>query len=287
MSEIRIDPLTGLRAIVATGEVPPALDVAACDPGGVGPGLASAPLLSADRDRGPDTAADPLFTTLGAHGGHERIQCGAEPVGSLAELAVDRLADAVDLWRERMRSHYAAACLHVCVDERPASGAAAHAELFALDFVPAAIARERERFSAHAARTMGANLLEDIVQEEVRRRERIVAIDGDAVLWCPFASGDPFQLMLAPRRRRERFQDDGPTGASLLHRALTLLRGRFGAGLPLSLWVRSAPRGAERFCWRIDVVPRLAPAGGLALGTGLRVNPVAPEWAATELRELL
>ena len=51
--------------------------------------------------------------------------------------------------------------------------------------------------------------------------------------------------------------------------------------------MRTAPRGAERFCWRIDVVPRLVGRpGGLELGTGLAHNPVAPEQAAAELREL-
>jgi UDPglucose--hexose-1-phosphate uridylyltransferase len=133
---------------------------------------------------------------------------------------------------------------------------------------------------------MGANLLEDLVADEVRLRERIVAIDDEAVLMCPYASRHPFQLMLAPRRRRERFEDEGPAGAALLHRGLRLLQARCGATPPLSLWVRTAPRGAERFCWRIDVVPRLAVAGGLELGTGLAHNPVEPEQAAAELREL-
>jgi UDPglucose--hexose-1-phosphate uridylyltransferase len=92
--------------------------------------------------------------------------------------------------------------------------------------------------------------------------------------------------MLAPRRRRDRFQDDGATGAALLHRALSLLRERFAGSPPLSLWVRTAPRGADRFCWRVDVVPRLTRAGALELGTGLAHNPVAPEQAAAELRRL-
>ena len=162
--------------------------------------------------------------------------------------------------------------------------ARSQAQLYALDFVPAVVARERERFSAHATRTMGSNLLEDLVQEEVRRRERIVAIDDEAVLFCPYASSAPYTLMLAPRRRRERFEDDGPSGAALLHDTLTRLARHFGESPPLSLWVRTAPRDAERFCWHIDIVPRLTPAGGLELGAGLQRNDVAPEQAAAELR---
>ena len=109
---------------------------------------------------------------------------------------------------------------------------------------------------------MGGNLLGDLVQEEVRRRERIVAVDDEAVLIAPYASRLPFQLLLAPRRPRARFEDDGPTGAGLLHDALQpAARARFGAPPPLNLWVRTAPRGADHFCWRIDIVPRLDAPG--------------------------
>jgi UDPglucose--hexose-1-phosphate uridylyltransferase len=123
------------------------------------------------------------------------------------------------------------------------------------------------------------------VQEEVRRRERLVAIDDEAVLLAPYGSRLPYQLMLAPRRPRARFEEEGPTAAALLHDALGRLARRLGASPPLNLWVRTAPRGAEHYCWRIDVVPRLVHLAGLELGTGVGLNIVAPEQAAAELRD--
>jgi len=119
----------------------------------------------------------------------------------------------------------------------------------------------------------------------VRRRERIVALDDEAVLLAPYASRLPFQLMIAPRRPQARYEDDGPLGARLLHDALNRLRRRLGASPPLTLWVRTAPRGADRFCWRIDILPRLTHLAGLELGTGVHLCVVAPEQAAAELRE--
>ena len=56
--------------------------------------------------------------------------------------------------------------MHLIVNERREGGASlphTHAQLYALDFVPAQVARERERFGAYAARTMGGNLLGDLV----------------------------------------------------------------------------------------------------------------------------
>jgi len=236
-----------------------------------------------ERDAHPD-----LFTALPAAGAHEVIVNAAEPVTSLADVSADQLALAVETWRERMRVHSSAACKHLIVNEGRAAGASiphTHAQLYALDFVPAAIARERERFGAHAVRTMGGNLLGDLVQEEVRRRERIVAIDKEAVLMAPYASRAPFHLVLAPRRTQARFEDEGG-GAALLHDALRRLKARLGASPPLNLWVRTAMSGAEHHCWRIEIVPRLGQPAGLELGSGVNVCVHPPELAAAELRDL-
>ena len=139
------------------------------------------------------------------------------PVTALVDLDPAELAHAMEGWRTRIRAHEDAACVHVLVNERREGGASlphTHAQLYALDFVPAAVARERERFTAYATRTMGGNLLGDLVQQEVQMRERIVAIDDEAVLMAPYASRLPFQLMIAPRRTRARFEDDGPLAAA-------------------------------------------------------------------------
>ncbi len=229
-----------------------------------------------------------LFVSQPATGAHEVIVNGPQPVLSLAELPLEQARVAVEVWRERMRVHAASACVQLIVNERREAGASlphTHAQLYALDFVPAAVARERERFGAYAARMMGQNLLGDLVAEEVRRGERVVAIDEEAVLIAPYASRLPFQLMLAPRTPRARFEDDGPTGAALLHDGLSRLARHLGSSPPLNMWVRTAPRGAEHFCWRIDVLPRLTHLAGLELSTEVNLNIVAPEHAAAVLRE--
>ena len=325
MPELRIDPLTGQRAIVAGeragrpgGELSatpaPAIDpesdpfaeghedrtppeLCAIRPDGGEPNTPGwtirvvpnlYPALNDDSPAPPRDANPDLFWAGPACGAHEVLINSPEPVVSLSELEVEQVAVAAEVWRARMRSHADASYVHLIVNERREAGASlphTHAQLYALDFVPAAIARERERFGEYATRTMGGNLLADLVQEEVRRRERIVAIDADTVLMAAYAGRVPFQLMIAPRTPRARFEDDGPTGAAMLHGALRRLARRLGSSPPLNLWIRTAPRGAEHFSWRIDILPRLTHLAGLELGAGVNLNIVAPERAAAELRE--
>ncbi len=210
-------------------------------------------------------------------------------VTAMAELDDTELADAVATWRERMRAHADSSYVQLIVNEGGGAGASlehSHAQLYALGFVPADVARERERVGSYAERTAGAGLLADVLVEEVRRRERLVAIDDEAALICPWASRSPFELRLIPRREAGRFEEDGG-GAAMLGTAMRVLAARFGAPPELNLWVRTAPHGAEHFHWHIDIAPRLTIKAGFELGTGIDINVYPPERAASDLRECL
>jgi UDPglucose--hexose-1-phosphate uridylyltransferase len=331
LPELRIDPLSGLRVIVA-GErggrpgawlkvdprppierdsdpfaeghedrTPP--EVYATRPGGGAPDSPGwrvrvipnlYPALAPGTDEGaPDPLAggrgEPdLFASRAATGAHEVVVNGPEPVTSLLDLGSDGLAAAMSVWRERMRAHERSSYVHLIVNEGREAGASlphTHAQLYALPFVPSTVARERERFTAYSDRTHGRNLLGDLVQEEVRRRERLVAVDAEAVAICPFASRVPFHVQIAPRAPAPRFEGEGPLGAAMLHDVLARLAAVLGDVPPFNMWVRTAPRGAGTFCWRIDLLPRLAHPAGLEMGAGVALCVLEPESAAVQLRD--
>ncbi len=352
--EVRIDQLTGLRAILAPGRAErpdafaptPALSregaVETCPfcegreertppelwarrPGGGQPDSpgwtaravpnlypvldrpppagASGPATGgADVETGLASSVDPLgtstrtgdpglFASHPAEGAHEVIVHAPEHATTLCKLDDKRFAGAIGAWRERMRAHAEdAAYVHLIVNEGPDAGASlehSHAQLYAIRFVPAEVARERERAAAHHQRTMGGNLLSDVASEEVRRRERLVAIDDEALLVCPWASRSPFELRVIPRRPAPAFEDDGETGTAMIRSALAALARRFDTPPQLNLWVRTAPRGVGEFCWHVDLVPRLTVRAGFEVGTGVEVNIYTPERAAADLREAL
>ncbi|MDX6638444.1 MAG: UDPglucose--hexose-phosphate uridylyltransferase [Solirubrobacterales bacterium] len=340
--EIRIDQLTGLRAVLAPGraERPDAFaprpaasapdaaercpfcegredrtppEVWANRPSGEAdtPGwlTRSVPNLypvigageepSADLETGLASAADPLndsrrtgevdlFGSQPAAGSHEVIVSCPQHATSLGALDDSQFATAVAAWRERMRAHSEdSAYVHLIVNEGPEAGASlehSHAQLYALGFVPAEVARERERAGAYHERTMGGNLLGDVAVQEVRRRERLVAIDDEAMLICPWASRSPFEVRVVPRTPQPSFEA-GELGTAMLRQALARIAAVFGRLPQLNLWVRTAPRGTEEFCWHVDIVPRLTVRAGFELGTGVEINVYPPERAAADLRD--
>lgn len=242
------------------------------------------PLLASRRAGEPD-----LFAGRPARGAHEVLINSPRHLTAMAALDAEQFGLAVATWRERMRAHPDASYLQLIVNEGGGAGASlehTHAQLYALPFVPAAVARERERAGAYAERTAGGGLLSDVLVEEVRRGERLVAIDDEAALICPWASRSPFELRVIPRRGTASFERD-EAGTAMIHTALRVLAARFDGAPELNLWVRTAPRGAESFHWHIDIAPRLTIKAGFELGTGVDINVYPPERAAADLRDCL
>jgi UDPglucose--hexose-1-phosphate uridylyltransferase len=243
------------------------------------------PLRAARRGSEPD-----LFRSTPAGGYHEVIIHSPEHRDSIGDLTDEELSAAVAGWRTRMRAHTESAYVQLIVNDGPDAGASrehSHAQLYALGFVPAQIARERERFASYNQHTMGGDLLAEIASEEVRRKERLVAIDDEALLVCPWASRGPFELRIIPRQPAPRFEEDGEVGVEMLRTALRALAARFEALPQLNLWTVTAPRGAEQFHWHIDIAPRIGIRAGFEMSTGVELNIFPPERAASELREAL
>ena len=190
-----------------------------------------------------------------------------------------------------MRAHSDAPYVQLIVNEGGAAGASlehTHAQLYALPFVPAAVARERERAGAYRERTAGGGLLSDVLVEEVRRRERLVAIDDEAALICPWASRSPFELRVVPRADVAQLRRGHGRRGDARARRCGLLAERFDGPPDLNLWVRTAPRGEPRASTGTSTSRRgSAVKAGFELGTGVDINIYPPERAAADLRETL
>jgi galactose-1-phosphate uridylyltransferase len=128
-----------------------------------------------------------------------------------------------------------------------------------------------------------------LVRDEVSRADRLVWQDESSVAFAPYASRSPFEIWIVPRRHEADFarvdtRDIAGTAESL-RQVLSMLATSLD-GPPYNLVLHTAPLKEQvdaTYHWHWEIHPRLREVAGLELGTGLPVNPVAPEDAVEEL----
>ncbi len=119
---------------------------------------------------------------------------------------------------------------------------------------------------------------------EAEREGPRLIFDEGATAYTPYASGWPFEVLVAPPHL-DPFEQSGShvlfDVGRALRRVLLALREATG-GSPYNLVVHS---GVGH--WHVHVVPRLTVWGGVELGADVRVNTVDPDDAAERLRAVL
>ena len=143
----------------------------------------------------------------------------------------------------------------------------------------------------------------DIIDQELADGSRLVQVDDTFITFAPYASRFPYELHVYPRHHRCRFTDadEATIEALAAHLQQVFRRLDVVLGNPPLNWMlinapntrAAAPRSGfwvtleHDFHWHLEILPRLTPLAGFEWGTGLYINPTAPEDAAAFLRDAL
>lgn len=161
-----------------------------------------------------------------------------------------------------------------------------HAQAVASELVAPRVHEELLRFSGS---TRGGCLLEAVTKADEASGARIIRTDEQFVALAPYGSEYPYEMRLVPRRHARSLSEATDAEVDALARLLPALLRAFGRVVPDAShnWVvhgvGPGVPGGDGFHWHVEVLPRLVRADGFELGSGLSVNPVPPEEAATQL----
>jgi UDPglucose--hexose-1-phosphate uridylyltransferase len=164
-----------------------------------------------------------------------------------------------------------------------------HSHIVASPFIPRAIEEELKGFGDHV-RWKERCVLCDMVRQESAEDRRIVLREGRTLAFEPFAPRFPYESWIVPI---EHGHDFAATTTVMLRDLARAIRGvlvrmrRLLEDPPYSLVLHSSPLGEftrEEYHWHFELVPRPPQTLGLEWGTGIYINPVAPEIAAERLR---
>lgn len=232
---------------------------------------------------------------LPAAGVHEVIIESAQHVDRTSALSAAELHEVLESYRDRLRYWHDDRRFRygfVFKNQGPNAGASIahlHSQFIALPEVPPNVAAELQRAESDC-RQQGSCAYCRLIERERSQGERIV-LDGDGyIAFCPFASLQPYEVWLLPQAHETRFEQNLVRGATdRLAPALRALMERLERIVPdgaYNMLLRTAPWTADcdSFHWRLELIPRVNAFAGFEIGTGIHINPIAPERAAIQLR---
>lgn len=236
-----------------------------------------------------------VFDMINGIGAHEVIIETPEHLHSLATLPLKAVEDV--LWayflrisdlKKDTRIKY----VLIFKNEGEVAGASlehTHSQLIALPIVPQRVREEMDNSKKYFD-SKERCLICDIINQELESGKRVVFENAQYVAIAPFASRDPFETWILPKRHESSFTPIDKSFFSLadiLQRVLKQLDKVLDTP-PYNFMLHISPFKEEQnefYHWHIEILPRLTKRAGFEWGSGFYINPTLPEEAAKFMRE--
>lgn len=232
----------------------------------------------------------PVHVMAEASGIHEVLVFTPEHDRGLDQLDDQHAAEMMHVLKRRFADHAATPQVRYTQAivnhgrEAGASVAHPHGQLLGLPFVPGEILDEERAF----ARFAGGCLLCTTIEAEIAADERVVFVNDDVLVLCPYWSGAPYELLIIPRQHEPHLQDASDASLDAVGIALRDAIGHLNQALgdvAFNIGFHTAPhKHTGQYHWHIHVWPNLVTQAGFERGTGVMINIVPPEQAANDLR---
>ena len=166
----------------------------------------------------------------------------------------------------------------------------AHAQFIALPFLPADVEIELAAARAHYRRDACCYYCA-LVARELKARTRVVTSSADFIALCPTAPRFAFETWILPRIHAAAFEESDEAKIAALaeiSRQVIIALDRLQADPPFNYFIQSLSSDeSERahYHWQLRLLPQISRAAGFEWGSGVHINPVAPEDAAQMLRD--
>jgi len=252
------------------------------------------PALKSDKE--PIMRANHIFYSVDGFGYHEVIIETPDHFKEIPERSLDEIAMLVRVWKDRIAelgSDPRIKFVMLFKNYRPEAGASLshpHSQIIALPIIPKRILEELEFSKNFYWDTGGLCLFDMVIEEEKKRKERIVYENDNFVVLSPYAARVPFEVWILPKRHEPYVENiranETESLADALKVTLEAIRSKVNDP-PYNLMLHTAPSDGkpyEYYHWHIEIMPKLTRIAGFEWGTGFYINPTPPELAARILR---
>ena len=243
-----------------------------------------------------DRQGEGIFDKMNGIGAHEVIIESPRHLDTLADMRDDAIEQVLWAARERMqdlRHDHRFRYIIVFKNHGSAAGASldhSHSQLIALPIVPREVRDEVDGACAHF-KAKERCVFCDILRQETKDGQRLIAENADIVAVAPYAPRFPFETWVLPRRHEAHFENAPRHEYASLARLLGDILRRINRTLgspPYNLLIHTAPieeKADDYYHWHVEIIPKLTKVAGFEWATGFYLNPTSPEEAAQVLRD--
>jgi UDPglucose--hexose-1-phosphate uridylyltransferase len=238
-----------------------------------------------------------MYDMMSGIGAHEVIIECPQRLTNMSRLSVDNVREVLWVYRDRLVDlKRDSRLVHGLIFKNKGAQAGAtldhaHSQLIVTPVVPINIQEEMDGAEMYY-RFRGRSIFEDMIQQELEDRDRIVIESHEFVVICPYAARFPFETWILPRHQTSHFENIQRQGIESLGRILKQTLRKLEVALedpPYNYVIHTAPFNvpeSSHYRWHIEIMPRLTRVAGFEWGSGFYINPVPPEQAAAFLREV-
>ncbi len=154
----------------------------------------------------------------------------------------------------------------------------AHSQIFATSFIPPQILDKSEKVFEYRLR-QGSCVYCDVIKKE-GRGPRLIYQDKNVIAFAPYASMYNYEAWILPQRHLDNVTDLNDTErkswARILKKILTKID---RLQLPYNYYFHQVVNDTDQHLY-MKITPRGSVWAGVEIGSGLIINPIAPEEAA-------
>lgn len=245
-----------------------------------------------------------LYRTSPAEGKCDVVLYHPDHNTSLSELSPEHIEKVVALWQRRfeeLRSNKSIKYIFIFENKGEVIGVTMphpHGQIYSFPYVPPKIDVElnscRQHFQKH-----GTCLLCDIVSDEIKFQQRLVAQNNSFIAFIPFFARWPYEVHIYSKRHLQYITELSATESKDLAAILKIVTKKYdllyGFSFPYMMIMHQAPVNNGDYPYyhfHIEFYPphrsktKLKYLAGCESGAGTFINDTVPEEKAKELREI-
>ena len=236
-----------------------------------------------------------FYVSRHGFGSHEVIIESPRHIKSFTELQPHQATEVVSTYHDRMRAlkadgHFVYGLIFKNFGE--AAGASLehiHSQLLATPVTPRRV--QQEWCTAKAFHeSQGDCVFCHIMRHEIKTKDRVVLETNQFLVFCPFASRFPYELMILPKEHYSHFEEIPEQMISelsqCLHEALARLENVI-SDCSYNYLIHTSPFDTgpvAHYHWHVEILPRMTTDAGFEWGTDYYINYAPPEESAQRLR---